>query len=105
MRTRSSAVAVVLAIAAAVPAAASAAQIQTDEGCYQDNTGTVGVTGNGFDPDQPYTVTLDGKTLSTGNTTTGADGSVAGSVETPQLDGNAVHVYTLTVTEGANTAT
>ena len=61
MNTRSSALAAVLALAAAVPAAASAAQIQTDRSCYQDNTGTVAVCGNGFEPSQPYQVTLDGQ--------------------------------------------
>jgi hypothetical protein len=109
MNVRSTALAAALAIAAAVPAAAAAAQVQTDSGCYQDNTGkvggTVGVSGSGFDPDQPYSVSLDGQPLNTGSLKTGADGSIAGSIETPQLDGNAVHVYTLTVTEGANTAT
>jgi hypothetical protein len=105
MNARSIALAAALTIAAAAPAAASAAQVQTDRGCYQDNTGTVGVSGNGFDAGQPYAVTLDGKTLSTGGDTTGPDGSVAGSFEVPQLDGNAVHAYTLTVTQGANTAT
>jgi|SRR5690348_11006745 hypothetical protein len=105
MNVRAIALAAALAVAATAPAAAAAAQIQTDRGCYQDNTGTIGVSGNGFDPSQPYSVTLDGKTLSTGGDTTGGDGSVAGSFEVPQLDGNAVHAYTLTVTQGANSAT
>jgi hypothetical protein len=104
MRTRSSALAAVLALAAAAPAAASAAQVQADRDCYQDNTGQVAVSGSGFDAGQPYQVTLDGKSLSTGNEVTGPDGSVAGSIETPQLAGNGVHVYTLTVVQGANTA-
>ena len=105
MHVRVTALAAALAVAAAAPAAASAAQIQTDRGCYQDNTGTIGVAGSGFDPGQPYTVTLDGSALNTGGDTTGADGSVGGSFAVPKLDGNAVHAYTLTVTQGANTAT
>lgn len=106
MNVRSTALAAALAIAAAAPAVASAAQIQTDRSCYQDNTGTIALSGNGFDPDQPYSVALDGRPLQTASpVSTGADGSVAGSVEVPQLSGTAVHAYTLTVTQGANTAT
>jgi hypothetical protein len=105
MNPRSIALAAALVFAAAAPAAASAAQVQTDRGCYQDNTGTVAVSGNGFDPGQPYSVSLDGKTLSTGGDTTDAAGGINGSFEVPQLDGDAVHAYTLTVTQGANTAT
>jgi hypothetical protein len=105
MNVRSTALATALAIAAAAPAAASAAQIQTDRGCYQDHTGTVAVSGNGFDANQPYSVSLDGKQLGTGASTTDAAGGIAGSFEAPQLSGDAVHTYTLTVTQGANTAT
>jgi hypothetical protein len=105
MNVRFTALATALAIAAAAPAAASAAQIQTDRGCYQDHTGTVAVSGNGFDANQPYSVSLDGKQLGTGASTTDAAGGIAGSFEAPQLSGDAVHTYTLTVTQGANTAT
>jgi hypothetical protein len=105
MNVRSTALATALTIAAAAPAAASAAQIQTDRGCYQDNTGTVAVSGNGFDASQPYSVSLDGKQLGTGASTTDAAGGIAGSFEAPQLSRDAVHTYTLTVTQGANTAT
>ena len=104
MRTRSSVVAAVLALAAAVPAAASAAQIQTDQACYQDDTGTVAVSGNGFEASQPYQVTLDGQPLPNGTGTTDAAGGVAGSFPTPQLPGNSVHAYTLNVVQGGNTA-
>jgi len=105
MNVRSIALATALAIAAVAPAAASAAQIQTDRSCYQDNTGTVAVSGNGFDPGQPYSVSLDGKQLGTGASTTDASGGIAGSFEAPQLGRELPHVYTLTVTQGANTAT
>jgi hypothetical protein len=104
MNARIFALTAAIAAAAALPAAASAAQIQADRPCYEDNTGQVAVSGNGFDPGQPYQVTLDGKMLSTGNEVTGPDGSVAGSIETPQLSGSSVHVYKLSVVQGANTA-
>ena len=105
MRTRSSAVAAVLAVAAAVPAAASAAQIQTDRSCYQDNTGTIAVSGNGFEPNQDYQVTLDGQPLPNGTGTTDAAGGIAGSFPTPELAGNSVHAYTLGIVQGANVPT
>jgi hypothetical protein len=105
MRTRSSALAAVLALAAAMPAAASAAQIQTDHSCYQDNKDTIAVTGNGFDPDQPYQVTLDGKPLPKGTGTTDAAGGIAGSFPTPELAGQSVHVYTLGIVQGTNAPT
>jgi hypothetical protein len=105
MQARTIALATALAIAAALPAAASAAQIQADQACYQDNAGEVVITGNGFDPNQPYSVALDGKPIGTGDATTDAAGGVSGHFETPQLDNNSVHAYTLTVAQGANTAT
>jgi hypothetical protein len=109
MRTRSSAVAAALALAAALPAAASAAQIQTDQGCYQEPaksaTGTVAVTGNGFEPNQPYQVTLDGQALPNGTGTTDAAGGIAGSFPTPELPGNGVHAFTLGIVQGANAPT
>jgi hypothetical protein len=106
MNARSTALAAALALAAAVPAAASAAQIQTDQPCYQDATGSVAVSGNGFDPGQDYSVSLDGQTLSAnGGHTVEPDGSVHFALQTPELAKQAVHAYTLTVTQGPNTAT
>jgi hypothetical protein len=105
MTTRSIALAAALCLAAALPAAASAAQIQTDQGCYKDDTGTVAVSGNGFEPNQPYQVTLDGQALPGGIGSTDAAGGVSGSFATPQLDGNSEHVYTLGVVQGANAPT
>src|SRR5919205_2241391 len=106
MRTRSSAVAAALALAAALPAAASAAQVQTDQACYQEPTksasGTVAVTGNGFEPNQPYQVTLDGQALPNGTGTTDAAGGIAGSFPTPELPANGVHAFTLGIVQGAN---
>src|SRR6266576_6904581 len=78
MNARLIALTATLALAAAAPAAASAAQVQTDQACYQDNTGEVVVTGNGFDPGQPYSVALDGKTIGTGSDTTDPTGAVNG---------------------------
>jgi hypothetical protein len=106
MTTRSSALAAVVTLAAALPGAAAAAQIQTDRSCYQDNTGEVAVSGNGFDPGQPYQVTIDGRPLPTnGNDQAGADGSIAGNFSTPELSGSSVHSYTLGIVQGANTTT
>jgi hypothetical protein len=106
MRSRSTAVATALALLAAVPAAASAAQIQTDLDCYQDGVGTVAVSGNGFEPNQPYQVTLDGRPLPTnGNDTTDAAGGISGSFPAPELDKTRVHTYTLGIVQGANAST
>jgi hypothetical protein len=106
MTTRSSALVAALVLAAAVPAGASAAQIQTDRPCYQeDGKDTVAVSGNGFEPNQPYQVTLDGQPLPNGTGTTDAAGGIAGSFPSPQLSGTSVHAYTLGVIQGANTPT
>jgi hypothetical protein len=105
MTARSRALVAALALATAVPAAASAAQIQTDRSCYQDNAGTVAVSGNGFEPNQPYQVTLDGQPLPNGTGTTDAAGGLAGSFPTPELSGNSVHAYTLGIVQGANAPT
>lgn len=106
MNVRSTALATALAIAAAAPAAASAAQIHTDRGCYQDHTGAIIVSGNGFEPNQPFSVSLDGTALNTHGATTDTTGAITdGSIQTPRLSRDAVHTYTLTVTQGANTAT
>jgi hypothetical protein len=104
MNARFSALGAALALAAATPATASAAAVQTDQVCYQDNTDQVIVSGNGFDANQPYSVALDGTPLGDGGTTE-PDGSIHGHFETPQLERTAVHAYTLAVTQGANTAT
>src|SRR3954447_14778140 len=105
MSTRSNAIAAALALAAALPAAASAAQIQVDRNCYQDNSGTVAVSGNGFTPSQDYQVTIDSKPLPNGTGTTDAPGGLAGSFPTPELSGNGVNVYTLGIVQGANPPT
>ena len=107
MNVRSTALAAALALV--LPAAASAAQIQTDQACYQEPTksatGTVAVSGNGFEPNQPYQVTLDGQPLPNGTGTTDPAGGIAGSFPTPELPGNGVHAFTLGVVQGANAPT
>jgi len=105
MNARSTALAAALALAAAVPAAASAAQVQADRSCYQDNVGTVAVSGSGFEPNQPYQVTLDGHALPNGSGTTDAAGGIAGSFPTPELGGSSVHAYSLGIVQGANAPT
>ena len=105
MNARFTALIAALALAAGVPAAASAAQVQTDRPCYQDNVGTVAVSGSGFEPNQPYQVTLDGQALPNGSGTTDAAGGIAGSFQTPELSGSSVHAYTLGVVQGANAPT
>ncbi|HEX4732800.1 MAG TPA: hypothetical protein VH247_00180 [Thermoleophilaceae bacterium] len=105
MNARIFALTAAVVAAAALPAAASAAQIQADRPCYQDDTGTVAVSGNGFEPNQPYQVTLDGQPLPNGTGTTDAAGGIAGSFPTPQLSGNSVHAYTLGIVQGANVPT
>src|SRR3954454_747851 len=82
MNARIFALTAAIAAAAALPAAASAAQVQADRDCYEDNTGQVAVSGNGFDPGQPYQVTRVGKTLSLVNEVPEADRSVASRIET-----------------------
>jgi hypothetical protein len=105
MTTRFTAVAAALFVAATLPAAASAAQIQTDRGCYLANSGNVAVSGNGFDPNQPYQVTLDGQPLAGGTGTTDAAGGVTGSFATPKLAGTSEHAYTVGIVQGANAPT
>jgi len=106
MTARSTAIAAALVLAGALPAAASAAQIQTDQACYADGSGTVAVSGNGFEPNQPYQVTLDGRPLPTnGNNTTDAAGGIEGSLPTPELSGKSIRAYTLGIVQGANAPT
>jgi hypothetical protein len=107
MHVRSTALAATLALA--LPASASAAQIQTDEACYQEPTksatGQVAVSGNGFEPNQPYQVTLDGQALPNGTGTADAAGGIAGSFPTPELPGSGPHAFTLGIVQGAATTT
>jgi hypothetical protein len=105
MTTRFTAVAAALFLAAALPAAASAAQIQTDRGCYLDDSGTVAVSGNGFEPDQPFQVTLDGQPQPGWTGTTDAAGGITGSFPTPKLSGTSEHAYALGIVQGANAPT
>jgi hypothetical protein len=108
MTTRFTAVAAALFLAAALPAAASAAQIQTDQGCYLDDTRlgqTIAVSGNGFEPSQPIQVVLDGKPLNGPPQSSDAAGGIALALDVPQLpDSTLEHRYVVTVTAGATQA-
>ena len=66
--------------------AAHAAVVKTDRACYlrTPNT-TVTVSGTGFTPARPYTVTLDGAPLSSATTATDANGAMQGAINPPAL--------------------
>jgi hypothetical protein len=70
-----------------VPAAAAdAATVQTDRACYlQTAKTTVTVSGNGYTPGQPYTVSLDGTPLTGGAGTMDAGGAMQGAFTPPAL--------------------
>jgi hypothetical protein len=105
MTTRFITLAATLLLAAAVPAAASAAQIQTDRACYLENSGTVAVSGTGFEPNQPYQVTLDGKPLAGATGTIDPTGGVTGSFAMPKLAGAREQAHALGIVQGANAPT
>ncbi len=77
----------VLAALLAAPAAASAdPSIAVDRPCYASpaqRADTVRLTGSGFAPNSPYTVTLDGQPLGGATGTTDAAGNLAGSFAPP----------------------
>jgi hypothetical protein len=107
MRSHSVPLAAALAALVALPAAADAAQVATDRGCYLENQ-KVALNGSGFTPGAAYQVTIDGQPLTGGTGTVSAAGTVTVSF-TPNLaaQGRRVktHVYALAVVEGANRAT
>jgi hypothetical protein len=83
-------------------AAASAATVRTDLRCYLENR-QVQVTGDGFTPGAQYTVLRDGEPL--GNGTVAADGTVAGSLASGQLDaGLAERSVEVSISDGATEA-
>jgi hypothetical protein len=70
----------------AVPAAAHGAAVQTDRTCYlQTEKTNVTVSGNGFAPNQPYDVTLDGTALTGGLGTMDPAGAMQGAFAPPML--------------------
>jgi hypothetical protein len=114
MTTRLSVVVAAAALAVAVPATASAAQIQTDHGCYRNpddpgaTDGSVTITGNGFTPNGTYTVKLNGKAVpQNGSQPPVADaaGGIKFALDIPSLPG-ASHEkgYEVAVTQGATVA-
>ncbi|HWH93420.1 MAG TPA: hypothetical protein VNT03_06125 [Baekduia sp.] len=69
-----------------VPAAAHGASVQTDRTCYlQTDKTNVTVTGNGFTPERPYSVSLDGTALTGGLGTMDAGGAMQGAFAPPML--------------------
>jgi hypothetical protein len=69
-----------------VPAAAHGAVVQTDRTCYlQTDKTNVTVSGNGFAPDRPYSVSLDGTALTGGLGTMDAGGAMQGAFSPPML--------------------
>jgi hypothetical protein len=69
------------------PAAARAADVHADRACYlETDRTTVTISGNGYTPGQPYTVSLDGTALSGGEGAMDTGGAMTG-VFTPPLLG------------------
>jgi hypothetical protein len=91
---------------ALAPAAAHAAQVKVDRACYLENRkARVTVTGAGFDPGQPYQLTLDGRPLTGGAGTVDDSGAVSGTFVPPDVvTGHNEQPHTLGVSEGANAA-
>jgi hypothetical protein len=84
------------------PATASAATVQTDLRCYLADR-QVKLTGEGFSPGARYTVVRDGQPLGEGKV--GADGKVAGSLSSGQLDaGVAERSVDVSISDGTNEA-
>jgi hypothetical protein len=79
---------IALPLALAVAPAAHAAQVQTVRACYlQQKTTppTVDLTGSGFPPETPYSVSLDGTALPTGDVKTSNYGEMSGRFSPPGL--------------------
>lgn len=71
-----------------LPAAASAAEIHVNRACFADPADrpeTVSVRGNGFAPNAPYRVILDGEPLEGGSGSTDADGRMSGRFVAPSV--------------------
>jgi hypothetical protein len=105
------AVAITIAVLA-LPAVASAAQIQVDRPCYADPSqreDTVTLSGSGFTPNAVYQVTLDGQPLPGGSGQADAQGGVRGTFRAPALATLSAarrrHTFTLGVQEGVNAPT
>jgi len=69
-----------------VPAVAHGAAVRTDRTCYlQTDKTNVTVSGNGFAPAQPYTVSLNGTALNGGTEAMDAGGAMQGTFAPPML--------------------
>jgi hypothetical protein len=89
-----------------VPAAAHGAAVQTDRTCYlQTDRTNVTVSGNGFAPGRPYSVSLDGTALTGGLGTMDAGGAMQGAFAPPALtDDELERTFTVAVTSDALSA-
>src|SRR3954447_14804853 len=83
-----------------IPAAAHGATVQTDRTCYlQTDKTNVTVSGNGFTPGRPYSVSLDGTALTGGLGTMDAGGAMEGAFAPPALtDDELERTFTVAVT-------
>src|SRR4051812_29521520 len=69
-----------------VPAAARGAEVRTDRSCYlETDKTTVTISGNGYTPARPYTVSLDDQALAGGSGTMDAAGAMQGAFTPPAL--------------------
>jgi hypothetical protein len=93
-------------IALGPPAAAHAAQAETDRSCYlQTASTTVSVSGNGFGAGRPYDVRLDGQPMPGAAGTTDAGGAMKGAFNPPALaEGQRERTYQLAVASDDLTA-
>jgi hypothetical protein len=89
-----------------VPAAAHGATVQTDRTCYlQTDKTNVTVSGNGYTPDRPYSVLLDGTALTGGLGTMDAGGAMQGAFAPPMLaDDELERTFSVQVASDALTA-
>jgi hypothetical protein len=89
-----------------VPAAAHGAAVQTDRTCYlQTDRTNVTVSGNGFAPGRPYSVSLDGTALTGGLGTMDAGGAMQGAFAPPALTADELErTFTVAVTSDALSA-
>jgi hypothetical protein len=90
-------------ILAATPATASAATLETNRSCFQE-TSEVVLSGAGYTPLSPVSVTRNGKPLGTAETD--ANGTFQRKFETPELTGTArEQLYVLEANDSLNIAT
>lgn len=89
-----------------VPAAAQGAALQTDRTCYlQTDKTTVTVSGSGFTPSRPYSVSLNGTALTGGPVAIDANGAMQGAFEPPSLGNDELQrTFTVAVTSDALSA-